>query len=90
MDADAAREELLQILTDDSGVIQGAVLFGYSRDKRAPAEIELIAEEGETIHRVSLPPELQGRELGADAFDGYEVVTDKGKAMLRRLDKGDS
>ncbi|MFD0384442.1 hypothetical protein ACFQ2B_26045 [Streptomyces stramineus] len=37
--------------------------------------------------KVPLPEELRGRELGADAFDAYQLVEENGETALKKRDE---
>ena len=75
------------VVTDTSGEITGLVRFEEEEVEGGPAEVAIVPLEGQRIHEVELPPELEKIESVVDLYSAleqsYAVDTDSATLIHR-------
>jgi hypothetical protein len=82
------------VVTDERGTLAGLVRYEDAKaDKDAPEEAELVPLEGQKVHEVELPEELERMESALEMFETLEREYDvdpESSRLIRKDRKGQS
>ena len=75
----------LLVRADASGDIV-SVFWPYEQQEAGPSRTGIALSDGELVHEVAVPDELNSAEVTADFFSNYSLrVDERGKAVLARV-----